>query len=130
LRYVFDTEVLLRFYLEEPGSEKVLELFNAVMEKKADGYISVVNLTELYYILYRKDPKIAEEKTRNLISFGLVPYGCSPGELWKLAAQFKAQKGIPLADAFAAATAKHLKAALVTGGDRHFEGFKIELLKI
>lgn len=74
MKYVFDTEVLLKFYLGEEGAPKVLELFKRVQVKKAKGYISLINLTEFYYILYRKSPEIAKQKVENLKSFGLIPY--------------------------------------------------------
>lgn len=130
MKYVFDTEVLLKFYLDEDGAQKVLELFKSVQDKKVKGYISVINLTEFYYILYRKSPEIAKQKVDNLLSFGLIPSEIKDDELWREAGKLKATHNIPLADAFAAATANHLKATLVAGKDADFEGVDVEMIRV
>ncbi len=122
MNVVFDTEALLAYYLGEIGGEKVLKLLNQVYEKKIKGYINIINLTEFYYILYRKNPKIAEEKERNLKTFGLKIVPITNNKLWKEAAKIKSKNPVSLADAFAAATAKTYKAKLVTGD--------VELLKL
>lgn len=130
MKYVFDTEVLLKFYLGEEGAPKVLELFKRVQVKKAKGYISLINLTEFYYILYRKSPEIAKQKVENLKSFGLIPYEVKNDDLWRRAGELKALHNIPLADAFAAATANHLKATLVAGKDADFDGIDVNMMRI
>lgn len=130
MKYVFDTEVLLKFYLDEDGAQKVLELFKCVQDKKVKGYISVINLTEFYYILYRKSPEIAKQKVDNLLSFGLIPSEIKDDDLWREAGKLKATHNIPLADAFAAATANHLKATLVAGKDADFEGVDVEMIRV
>lgn len=93
-----------------------------------EGYMSLINLTEFYYILYRKSPKVAEEKLKNLLSFGIKPVDVK--NTWKKSAEIKAEHGIPLADCFAAATALKLKATLVIGEDGDFKGLKIKMEKI
>ncbi|NJD54117.1 MAG: type II toxin-antitoxin system VapC family toxin [Candidatus Methanoperedens sp.] len=130
MKYVFDTEVLLKFYLDEDGAQKILELFKSVQDKKIKGYISVINLTEFYYILYRKSPEIARQKVDNLLSFGLILSEIKDDELWREAGKLKAIHNIPLADAFAAATANHLKATLVAGKDADFEGVDVEMVRV
>jgi predicted nucleic acid-binding protein len=130
LKYVFDTEAILKFYLGEDGAPKVLELFEHVQNKKVKGYISIINLTEFYYILYRKSPDIAKQKVETLISFGLVPSEIKDDDLWREAGKLKALHNIPLADAFAAATANHLKATLVAGKDADFEGVDVDIMRV
>jgi predicted nucleic acid-binding protein len=130
LSVVFDTEALLAYYLGEPGGEKVLKLLNQVYEKKIKGYINIVNLTEFCYILYRRDPKIAEEKERNLRTFGLKIVPVTDDRLWRGAAKIKGENPVSLADAFAAATAKTHKAKLATGRDVEFQKLNIPLIKI
>ncbi len=130
MKYVFDTETILKFYLGEDGAQKVLELLKSVQNKKVKGYISVINLTEFYYILYRKSPEIAEQKVENLLSFGLVPSEIKDDDLWKEAGKIIAIHNIPLADAFAAATANHLKATLVAGKDADFEGVDVDIIRV
>lgn len=130
MKYVFDTEAILKFYLGEDGAPKVLELLERVQDKKVKGYVSVINLTEFYYILYRKSPDIAKQKVENLLSFGLVPSEIKDDDLWREAGKLKALHNIPLADAFAAATANHLKAVLVAGKDADFEGVDVDIMRV
>ncbi len=130
MKYVFDTEAILIFYLGEDGASKVLELLERVQDKKEKGYISIINLTEFYYILYRKSPEIAKQKVENLLSFGLVPSEIKDDDLWREAGKLKALHNIPLADAFAAATANHLKATLVAGKDADFEGVDVDIMRV
>ncbi len=130
MKYVFDTEAILNFYLGEDGAPKVLELLERVQDKKVKGYVSVINLTEFYYILYRKSPDIAKQKVENLLSFGLVPSEIKDDDLWREAGKLKALHNIPLADAFAAATANHLKAVLVAGKDADFEGVDVDIMRV
>lgn len=130
MNVVFDTEALLAYYLGEPGGKKVLKLLNQVYEKKIKGYINIVNLTEFYYILYRRSPEIAEEKERNLRTFGLKIIPVTDNRLWREAAKIKGEKPVSLADAFVIATAKTYKAKLATGRDIELQKLNIPLIKI
>lgn len=120
MNVVFDTQALLVLYLGEVGAERVASLLRQVLEQKITGYISVVNLAELYYILARKSRKTADEKERNIKSFGVKIVPVRDNALWKEAAVLKANYSLSLADAFAIATAKMLKSRLVTGADPEF----------
>jgi len=92
---VFDTEVLLIFYLGEEGAEVVEELLKKVQNREIKGYINVINLTEFYYILYRRNPAIAEEKVRNLKAYGLEVVYVSDDRVWREAGKIKAVHGTP-----------------------------------
>jgi len=127
---VFDTEVLLIFYLGEKGAEIVEELLIKVYEGEIKGYINIVNLTEFYYILYRKAPDLAEEKVQNLKFYGIRVVPVDDNAIWKEAGKIKAKYGIPLADAFAAATAIVKKDKLVIGRDDDFVKLNIPLIKV
>ena len=126
---IFDTQALLVYYLGELGADKVEGYLKRVLDKKIKGYINVVNLAELYYVLCRIGKEVAEEKERNLKSFGvkIVPVR-DKSELWKKAALIKAENAVSLADALAAATAITLNGNLITGTDVEFN--KIKNLKI
>jgi uncharacterized protein len=127
---VLDTQVLLILYMGEKGADRVSNLLVQILEGKIKGYMNVVNLAELYYILARKSRKVADEKERNLRSFGIKIVPVQDGDdLWKEAAILKASYALSIADAFAAATAKTLRSRLVTGSDPEFEeihGVQIE----
>lgn len=128
---VLDTQAILILYMGEKGADRIADLLAQILEGKIKGYMNVVNLAELYYILARKSRKVAEEKERNLRSFGVKIVSVRDDDLWKEAAVLKANHTLSLADAFAAATAKTLKSKLVTGSDPEFEaieGVQIERL--
>ena len=126
---VLDTQALLMLYMDEEGAEHIAGILKQVLDGKTKGYMNVVNLAELYYILCRKSKKVADEKERNIKSFGvrIVPVEDNTS-LWKSAAMLKAKHSLSLADAFAAATAKSLKSKLVTGADPEFD--KIDNIQI
>ena len=130
---VLDTQAILILYLGEKGADRIADLLSKVAERKIKGYMNIINLAELYYILARKNVKVADEKEQNLKSFGVKIISVKANdELWREAAILKAGNSLSLADAFAAATAKTLKARLVTGSDRDFQrlGGEIEIERV
>lgn len=126
----FDSEAILAFYLGEEGAEVVRDSLEKVQSGAAEGYINVLNLTEIYYILCRVDPKLAEEKQKNLRLYGLKVVPIEDDGLWREAARIKSKHSLSLADAFAAATAETLKSKLIVGSDEEFKELNIQLLRI
>ena len=129
-RLTFDSETILAFYLGEEGGEIVRDNLKKVQNGDAEGYINILNLTEIYYILYRVAPELAEEKQRNLRLYRLKIIPVEDDDLWREAARIKGKHALSLADAFAAATAKILKSTLMVGSDKEFRELNIQLLKI
>jgi predicted nucleic acid-binding protein len=129
-RYTFDSEAILAFYLGEEGGEIVRDCLEQVQSGTAEGYINVLNLTEIYYILSRVSPKLAEEKQENLRLYGLKVVPVEDNDLWRKAAHVKTKYSMSLADAFAVATAVVFKSKLVVGSDKEFRELDIQLLKI
>ena len=129
-RVTFDSEAILAFYLGEEGGEIVQDCLEKVQSGAAEGYINVLKLTEIYYILCRVSPELAEEKQRNLRLYGLKVVPVEDDGLWREAAHVKAQHSLSLADAFAVATAKACKSKLVVGSDDEFKQLNIQLLRI
>jgi predicted nucleic acid-binding protein len=129
-RLTFDSEAILAFYLGEKGGEIVRDHLQKVQNGDAEGYINVLNLTEIYYILHRVNPEIAEEKQRNLRLYGLKVVPIKDDNLWREAAKIKSKNSLSLADAFAAATAKTLEATLIIGSDNELQNLKIRQLRI
>ncbi|MFB3889173.1 MAG: type II toxin-antitoxin system VapC family toxin [Candidatus Bathyarchaeia archaeon] len=131
-RFTFDSEAILAFYLGEEGGDFVRDLLEQVRSGAAEGYISIINLAEIYYILIRVSRELAEEKQSNLRMFGLKVVPVKDDGLWREAALVKAEHSVSLADAFAVATAQAFKSKLVAGSDREFRKLKlkIELLRI
>jgi predicted nucleic acid-binding protein len=129
-RLTFDSEAILAFYLGEEGGEFVRNSLGKVQNGDAEGYINILSLTEIYYILFRVDPELAEEKQRNLRLYGLKVVPVEDDDLWREAARIKGGHALSLADAFAVATAKSFESKLVVGSDKEFREINIQLLKI
>lgn len=127
---VFDTEALLAFYLGEPGGKEVERRLVKIMKGEIRGYLNIINLTELYYILYRKSPDLAEEKERNLRGCGLEIVPVDDKKLWKEAAKTKGKHALSLADAFAVATANGKKAKLLVCRDEEFNSIDVSIERI
>ena len=127
---VFDTEALLAFYLGESFGKEVERRLAKIMRGELKGYLNIVNLTELYYIIYRKSPELAEEKERNLRCYGLEIVPVDDDTLWKEAAKTKGKHALSLADAFTVATAKVKRARLLTGRDAEFNGVDVQIERI
>ncbi|HMK95079.1 MAG TPA: type II toxin-antitoxin system VapC family toxin [Candidatus Limnocylindrales bacterium] len=129
-KYTFDSEALLAFYFDEEGADVVEDILEQIGRGSAGGNINIINLAEIYYILSRKDPKIAEEKVKNIRLMGLKVVPVEDDGLWREAALLKSKYSMSLADAFAVATAKVFKTTLVIGSDREFDGVKVSLLRM
>ncbi|RJS73505.1 type II toxin-antitoxin system VapC family toxin [ANME-2 cluster archaeon] len=127
---VLDTESLLIFYLGEVGADVVEDLLKKVLRGDIKGYLNVINLTEFYYILYRKDPMIADEKVGNLRAYGLQIVPVTDDSIWREAGRLKGMHSLSLADAFAAATASVKGSDLVVGSDREFDGIGVPLMRV
>jgi predicted nucleic acid-binding protein len=117
----FDSEAILAFYLGETGGAVVRDSLEKIQNREIEGYINIVNLAEIYYVLARIDPKIAEEKQRNLRLYGLKVVPVEDDGLWREAALIKSKHSLSIADAFAVATAQALKSKLVVGSDKELK---------
>ena len=129
-RYTFDSEAILAFYFGEKGGDIVRDLLEQIRSGAAEGYINIINLTEIYYILSRLSPELAEEKQSNLRVHGLKVVTVEDDGLWREAAHVKAKHSLSLADAFAVATAEAFKSKLVVGSDKEFNKLNIQFLRI
>ncbi len=130
MKKVIDTEAILAFYLDEPGADRMEELLRKSLEGSLECFLNIINLSEFYYILARRSRKVAEEKEKNLRSYGVKIVPVDDDSIWKEAARIKASHSLSLGDAFAAATAKVLKADFVAGFDKEFRGTGLKVEKI
>jgi ribonuclease VapC len=128
--YTFDSEAILAFYLDEEGADVMEECLVQVQSGAVEGCINIINLTEIYYILSRVSPDLAEETERKMRLLGLKVVPVDDDGLWREAARIKAKHSLSLADAFAVATAGILKSKLVVGSDSEFGKLDIQLLRI
>ena len=128
---ILDTLPLVDFFKDESEiTEKIIQKSEENGEKLA---ISVVTLTELYYILAReKGEEFAKVSIENIKSYAepLIFNEKISKEAGKLKFKYSGKdpkKGMPLADCIIAATVLENNATLVTPDD-HFK--KVEGLKI
>ena len=129
-KLTFDTEPIVAFFFGEQEAKPVIELLIKIQKKDIVGYISIVNLTEVYYAIARRDPKTAEEKVNKIKLFGLQVVPVEDNGLWREAALIKNKYGLSLGDSFAVATAQALKSKLVVGNDKELRNLNIPMIKI
>jgi len=111
---VFDSWAIIAFFNNEAPAEKV-KLLLVESARRKNGWISTVNLGEVWYMLVRKRSKeLANHAIHEVTELGLERVDVD----WPMvlqAADFKSRHKISYADAFAAALAKQRNAELVTG---------------
>jgi uncharacterized protein len=112
---VLDSYSLIAYLEGEKGKEKVIEMIQDARDSKAILFLSMVNWGEIYYITLREAGRKRLEEVVHFVS--TLPIQIVPPdlELTRQAAEFKSCKKMSYADCYAAATAKHYKAELVTG---------------
>ena len=113
-RVVLDASVLMTFFENRPGAEKVELLIQQAMDGKRKLLMSIVNWGEIYYSVWREQgpgvaQKVIEDIARLPIELVDADY-----ELTRQAAEMRAQIKLPYMDGFAAALAKKWKADLAT----------------
>ena len=126
----FDSEPIVAFFFGEIGAKPVIGLLEKVQNNQVQGYINIVNLTEVYYAIARQDTKTADAKLNVLRGYGLKVVPVEDNGLWREVALIKNKYGLSLGDCFAVATAQALKSKLVVGGDKELNNLNISLLKI
>jgi predicted nucleic acid-binding protein len=112
---VLDSLALLCYLEQEPGYEKIIELFEKAVESSKPLLMCVVNWGEVYYQVLRRfgDQKAQEiEQFIQTLPITLVE---ANKELTREAARIKATKKMAYADCFAVALARLKKAELYTG---------------
>jgi predicted nucleic acid-binding protein len=112
---VLDSWALLCYLEQEPGYEKMIELFDKAVESSRPLLMCMVNWGEVYYQVARRfgDPKAQEiEKLIQTLPITLIE---ANKELTREAARIKAIKRMAYADCFAVALARLRKAELYTG---------------
>ena len=127
--YVLDANAVLDYVQDGPGAGAVERLLRDALRSNAALMISVVNLGEVFYWLWRSK---GEQKARQTINdLALLPVQMIPVDLALAlkAGELKALHKIPYVDGIAAALAVAQNAALVTS-DRDFEklGRRLDVL--
>ncbi|QGX94801.1 type II toxin-antitoxin system VapC family toxin [Haloplanus rallus] len=119
-RIVFDAEPLIAHADDEPGSDVVETYLDAVATGETIGYVSYVNLAEIRYTIARKyDRNTADEYLDWLTALGIEPVDAD--NAWIDVTEYILQYNPALGDAFALATAEHIEATLLVGGDDDYD---------
>ena len=123
---VLDASALLALLFDEPGAEKIENLFNQAAEADKPILITALNWAEVLYKMKRRHGVRGLEGARQFER--TMPLEVAPldRDLAESAAHFKTAHDLGLADAFAAALAKSEKAELVTA-DTDFKPLEKEI---
>jgi predicted nucleic acid-binding protein len=123
---VLDASAMLAMFFGQPGVETMRELFHKASDSDRPVFISAVNWAEVLYKMERKHGKAGLETAHQFER--TTPLEAVPvdRELAESAAHLKNEYDLGLADAFAAALAKHKKAELVTA-DHEFKSVEKEI---
>jgi predicted nucleic acid-binding protein len=117
MRAVLDSYALLAYIADEPGADKVEEYLTLGRSRKAELYINVVNLGEVYYILARRKGVEIADLSVAFLKEEPVVFVPADKRLSLLAGRIKAFHKLSYADAFAVTTAIDLNATLITGDE-------------
>lgn len=131
---VFDSYALIAHFRNENGSLFISDLLAEMIAGDKYGYISVINVGEIYYMLSKKTGIDNAEKSLQVINTFPIEIIDVDFLFTYKAAQLKAKYKISYADAFAAALTIEKKGTLVTG-DPEFKSltkekdFKVHFIK-
>jgi len=114
-RILFDAHAILVWTQKEPGYERVKSLLVACREDSMAGYMSYINLGEVYYKTIRTvGLSPAKAFLENFLRLPVTLVLPDRDLVWK-ASEIKAEFAISYADCFAAATAVRYEAVILTG---------------
>jgi len=123
---VLDSFALIAYFRGEPAGVPVKELLQKASEADKPAQMTEGNYAEVKYMILRKDGADGWKEAARVLVALPIEFHPVDRELSDLAAGFKSRVSFSLADAFAAALAKKLKAELVTG-DLEFKALEKEL---
>jgi predicted nucleic acid-binding protein len=126
VRVVLDSFALLTFLWGEAGEEKVTALLERAGLRHEPLQMSEVNYAEVKYIVVRKDGAARWGEIAGELPALPIEFHPATRAHADVAADYKARFKLSLADAFAVALAKELKAELVTG-DQEFKAVAKEI---
>ena len=112
---VLDSFALIAYFRDEPGAEAMENLLVAAGKKDSPLHMTDVNYAEVKYSIVKKDGGAAWEEAAKILQGLPIDFHSTTRALADTAADFKARFKMSLADAFAAALAKEMKAELLTG---------------
>lgn len=112
---VLDSWALMCYLGQEPGHEKVVELFEKATQSSKPLLMCVVNWGEVYYQIARRLGEVKAQEIERLIQSFPITLVDADKDLTREAARLKSKNRMAYADCFAAALAQVKKAELYTG---------------
>ncbi len=110
---VLDTSAVLAYVDDEDGAEVVADYLRAGQRQAVALYASFVSLTEIRYITIQEKDESSADYLVGLVKSWPLNWVYPDEKQCLLAARYKAEYGISLADSFVAAAAHSLNATLV-----------------
>jgi predicted nucleic acid-binding protein len=132
-KIVFDSYALIALFRQEAGHELVRDLLVKMANDECEGYITAVNVGEIYYMICRKSNSKNAETAIEAVKQMPIHIVEPDLKMCLDAAAIKAKRSLSYADAFAATLTISKKAVLITGDDE-FEnlvgetGFKVKYI--
>lgn len=126
----FDSEPIIAYFLGEETAKQIVPLLQGILNGETIAYINMVNLSEIYYILHRINPRLVESKIEILQNYGIHFVPVTDNGLWITAAKIKSNHNMNLADAYAVATAIETSSTLVIGRDTEFNTVDIDKIAL
>ena len=62
--YVLDSYALLAYFNSESGGQQIIALLEAAQDQTADLFASLINVGEIYYLIYRR---LGESKAQEML---------------------------------------------------------------
>ena len=127
MKYLLETKALIAFFNDEDGAENVEKILNDIDKNKAEGFVSPITLTEVYYLYSRRNGERVAKKRIEQIKLSNLKMVVIDAEIAIKAGEYKI-KAVPIADALIAASAYSVGAKVVTD-DEHFEHLDVAVVK-
>ena len=123
---VLDSWALLCYLEQEPGFEKMIDLFEKAVESSKPLLMSIINWGEVYYQVARRYGEEKAQEIEQLIGTLPITLIEANKDITREAARLKTTRRMAYADCFAAALARLKKAELYTG-DIEFKAVEKEI---
>jgi predicted nucleic acid-binding protein len=123
---VLDSWALLCYLEEEPGFEKIIELFEKAVKSSKPLLMCIINWGEIYYQVARRFGEQKAQEIEQLIETLPITLVEANKDLTREAARIKTAKRMAYADCFAVALTRLKRAELYTG-DPKFKAVEKEI---
>ncbi|MFA4860757.1 PIN domain-containing protein [Methanoregula sp.] len=126
-KLLFDTHAFLAFFNREQGSEIIKGHMDAIQNGDAEGFVATITLTELAYLYTRKSDAASARLRLMQIRHSKLNIISLTAEI-AMDAGLTKRPGISVADAIIAASARAVRAAVVTN-DPHFLELDVPVIR-